>query len=119
MISWTAPRFISRLIAKLAALVAFALAPMALLGDDQADHNWPQWRGPLATGVAPHANPPLRWSETINIRWKVRLPGLGHSTPVVWGDRLFLTTAIPFGEPLEPRFSGAPGAHDNLPITQH
>lgn len=85
---------------------------------DDAGGNWPQWRGPLGTGAAPDADPPVKWSESKNIRWKVKLPGLGHSTPVVWGDRIFLTTAIPFGEKLEPRFSGAPGAHDNLPVTQ-
>jgi outer membrane protein assembly factor BamB len=55
---------------------------------------WPAWRGPLATGVAPAANPPVRWSEDTNVLWKVALPGLGHSTPVVWGDRIFLTTAV-------------------------
>src|SRR5205814_1090224 len=40
--------------------------------------SWPQWRGPLANGVAPRANPPLHWSETNNIRWKMPLPGKGH-----------------------------------------
>ena len=45
--------------------------------------NWPQWRGPLANGVAPHANPPFHWNETNNIRWKIPLPGKGHSSPVV------------------------------------
>lgn len=86
--------------------------------DEDATSNWPQWRGPLGTGVAPGADPPVEWSEKKNIRWKIELPGLGHSTPVIWGDRIFLTAAIPFGEKLEPRFSGAPGAHDNLPVTQ-
>jgi outer membrane protein assembly factor BamB len=86
--------------------------------DEDVASNWPQWRGPLGTGEAPDADPPVEWSEKKNIRWKVELPGLGHSTPVIWGDRIFLTAAIPFGEKLEPRFSGAPGAHDNLPVTQ-
>jgi outer membrane protein assembly factor BamB len=84
-----------------------------------AAHNWPQWRGPLSTGVAPHAKPPIKWSETSNIRWKIELPGSGHSTPVIWGDRLFLTTAVPYGEALKPKYSTAPGAHDNLPVTHH
>ncbi len=65
------------------------LSPPEVLTD--AMHNWPQWRGPLATGVAPHADPPIEWSETKNIRWKVELPGKGHSTPIVWGDRVFVT----------------------------
>ena len=84
----------------------------------RAAGNWPQWRGPLGTGVAPDADPPIEFSETKNIRWKVALSGQGHSTPVIWGDRVFLTTAVPFGTSLkEPRYSGRPGAHDNLPVT--
>jgi outer membrane protein assembly factor BamB len=83
--------------------------------------NWPQWRGPLANGAAPRADPPLRWNEgegkTSNIRWKAEIPGRGHSTPIVWGDRVFLTAAIPFGDALPPRHSSAPGNHDNLPVT--
>lgn len=58
------------------------------------EKNWPQWRGPHATGVATHANPPLEWSETKNIRWKIEVPGHGLSSPIVWGDRVFITTAI-------------------------
>ncbi len=56
---------------------------------------WPQWRGPLLTGEAPDANPPVSWSETNNIRWKVAIPGSGTSTPIVWSNRIFLTTALP------------------------
>lgn len=80
--------------------------------------NWGQWRGPSGTGVAVDADPPTEWSEDKNIRWKVEVPGEGHSTPVIWGDRIFLTTAIPHGEKLAPKYSGAPGAHDNRAITQ-
>lgn len=79
--------------------------------------NWPQWRGPQANGAATDADPPIDWGEEENIRWKTPLPGKGHSTPVVWDNQLFLTAAIPSGEALPPRYSGAPGAHDNLPIT--
>jgi outer membrane protein assembly factor BamB len=79
---------------------------------------WAQWRGPLGTGVAPNAEPPLEWSDVKNIRWKTRLPGKGHSTPIIWGNRIFLTTAIPNGEPIQPRFV-RPGAHDNFGTTFH
>tara|TARA_R110002096_G_scaffold159011_10_gene324657 strand:- start:2948 stop:4252 length:1305 start_codon:yes stop_codon:yes gene_type:complete len=80
--------------------------------------DWPHFRGPLFTGEAPEANPPVEWSETRNLRWKTELPGLGHSSPIVWGDQIFLTSAIPVGDPLpEPKFSGREGAHNNLPIT--
>ena len=77
---------------------------------------WPQWRGPSGTGVAPHADPPVEWSEDKNIRWKVPLPGKGHSTPVIWGDRIFLTAAVPYGDDLPPRYSDVPGAHDIVPV---
>jgi outer membrane protein assembly factor BamB len=60
--------------------------------------NWPQWRGPLASGAAPQADPPLAWSETQNVKWKVKLPGFGTSTPVVWGDRVFVLTAVATGQ---------------------
>lgn len=79
---------------------------------------WPAWRGPLGTGEAPGADPPTTWSETENVRWKTPLPGAGHGTPVVWGNRIFVTTAVPFGEVLPPLPETSPGAHDNLPVTR-
>jgi len=86
---------------------------------EESVQNWPQWRGPLGTGAAPQADPPLEWSEDQNVRWKIALPGVGHSTPIIWGNRVFVTTAIPYGDALKPRYSGAPGAHDNVPVTHH
>ena len=80
---------------------------------------WPQWRGPLGTGVAPRGNPPVEWSEKKNVRWKVGLPGRGHSTPVIWGDRIYLTAAAPFGERVPPVPETAPGAHDNVTVDRH
>lgn len=56
--------------------------------------NWPQWRGPRGQGVSEEKNLPLEWSPTKNIKWKTPIPGRGHSSPIVWGNRLFLTTAI-------------------------
>src|SRR5262245_24812718 len=73
------------------------LAAGAARADEFADgrpHNWHQWRGPLATGVAPLGNPPTEWSESKNIKWKVEIPGQGSGSPIVWGDRIFLLTAI-------------------------
>lgn len=58
------------------------------------DAGWTRWRGPLGTGVAPGANPPVEWSEEENIRWKVAIPGLGASSPIVWRNRIYLTTAV-------------------------
>jgi len=107
------------------ALQALALAALPSIShgsgpaQDEALRFWPQWRGPLATGEAPLADPPTRWSETENVRFRKALPGRGHSTPVVFGERIFLTTAVPFGEAIEPRWSGIKGAHDNVPVTSH
>jgi outer membrane protein assembly factor BamB len=102
----------------------FVLLASATIGAEPALKNaaldnWGQWRGPLATGESPQGNPPLTWDEAdgTNIHWKTEIPGRGLSTPVVWGDRVFLTTAIPFGEALPPKPSTAPGNHDNLAVT--
>jgi outer membrane protein assembly factor BamB len=82
-----------------------ALASAAALGAasraSEALRNWPQWRGPLGTGEAPHGAPPLEWAEARNVRWKVELPGRGKSTPVIWRDRILLTTAVPKGDAQE------------------
>lgn len=64
--------------------------------------DWPQWRGPLGTGVAPDAAPPVEWAEDRNVRWKAAIPGRGHSSPVVWGDRVFVTTAVETDETADP-----------------
>jgi outer membrane protein assembly factor BamB len=81
----------------LAALAGGLAANAAAPPDPAAELFWPQWRGPLSTGDAPHANPPLTWSETNNVKWKTTIPGEGDSTPIVWGDRVFLLAAIPHG----------------------
>ena len=86
------------------------------MGDDGIQF-WPQWRGPLASGVAPKANPPVEWSEKKNIRWKIELPGKGHSSPIVFGDRIFLLAAAPVGDAQTPVLDSAPGVHDSLPVT--
>ena len=75
--------------------LALFLAPSLLAGPalsnaEPAQLYWPQWRGPLANGVSPTAEPPLTWSESSNLLWKVRLPGRGTSTPIVWGDLVFI-----------------------------
>lgn len=69
--------------------------------ESQRLQNWHQWRGPDATGVAPNANPPIEWSQTKNVKWKVEIPGQGKSSPIVWGDRIFVTTAINTGKLVE------------------
>src|SRR5262252_3593796 len=59
--------------------------------------HWPQWRGPFFNGMARTAAP-VEFSDTKNIKWKIAIPGRGFSTPVIWGDRIFLTTAVPTGK---------------------
>jgi outer membrane protein assembly factor BamB len=87
----------------------------ALPGD--AFGSWSQWRGPMANGVAPHANPPAVWSETKNIRWKIALPGKGHSSPIVFGDQVYVMAAAPVGEAQKAVHDSAPGVHDSVPVT--
>jgi outer membrane protein assembly factor BamB len=56
--------------------------------------NWPQWRGPNHNGISNEKNLPIRWSKSENIAWRVKLPGRGGATPVVWNDRIFLTSVL-------------------------
>jgi outer membrane protein assembly factor BamB len=55
--------------------------------------NWPQWRGPSLNGISGDKHPPVRWSKTDNISWKLSLPAWSGSTPIVWNDRIFLSVA--------------------------
>jgi hypothetical protein len=60
--------------------------------------NWPAWRGPTGQGQSAEKNLPVKWSATRNVKWKVPLPDAGNSTPVVWGDKVFLTQATDGGK---------------------
>ena len=62
-----------------------------------AAENWAQWRGVRNTGFAENSRPPVSWSEESNIRWKVAIDGSGSSTPIIYGDRVFILTAIDTG----------------------
>lgn len=83
--------------AAIASAVAVLSAPaMAGEADNFAarrPYNWHQWRGPDATGVAPHAEPPLHWDAQTNIKWKAELPGEGSATPIVWENKVFVVAA--------------------------
>ena len=59
--------------------------------------NWPQWRGPNGDGSAPNEKAPITWSETKNLKWKLKLPGYGASSPIVWNDRVYLTCYSGYG----------------------
>jgi outer membrane protein assembly factor BamB len=86
----------------IATLAAFSITLHATAQQQSPEHNWGSWRGPLDTGEAPHASPPIKWSEQENIKWKVKLPGRGNATPIVWGDKILIQTAIPTGKKVEP-----------------
>jgi outer membrane protein assembly factor BamB len=89
---------------KLLLLLCCAWPASLPAGDNAADplDNWPQWRGPLATGLAPRGDPPVRWDEKTNVKWKAEVPGRGSATPIVWGDRVFLLTAADTGRAAAP-----------------
>src|SRR5712691_3141057 len=74
-------------------LTAFALCSAAVLHAD----NWPHWRGAAMNGISAEKGLPLTWSATENVRWKTELSGPGMSTPIVWGERIFLTQALDKG----------------------
>ncbi len=78
-------------------LALTTILPVAALAADfnqEKLDNWHQWRGPLANGFAPLADPPTTWGPESNVKWRVGLPGQGESTPIVWQNHIFLTTAI-------------------------
>ncbi len=84
--------YVARGSAALGALLVWVVFP----GLVQAD-NWPSWRGPTGQGHSVEKNLPLKWSTTENVRWKTPLPADGNSSPIVWGDRIFLTQATAKG----------------------
>lgn len=76
------------------ALLITILSTLALLAVTAGAANWPQWRGPNGMGISTEKNLPVEWNATRNIKWKTAIDGRGHSSPVVWGNKVFLTTAV-------------------------
>ncbi len=71
------------------------VAAAALLATWGRGEEWPEWRGPRRDGSSRETGLPVKWSEAENVAWKTPLPGKGHSSPIVWGERIFVTTAEP------------------------
>jgi outer membrane protein assembly factor BamB len=94
----------------IAASFAFITLAAALAVASRGADNWPQWRGPLLTGAAPSGKPPVKWDEKTNIAWKVQIPGEGTSTPIIWGDQVFVQAAFPAQNPAAPPPRGEKGA---------
>lgn len=85
-----------------------ALALILIFATTVWSENWPSWRGPNGTGVAAEGNPPISWSETKNVKWKVPMPDSSDCTPIIWEDKIFIQVALPMEE-------GADAARPNPP----
>src|ERR1051326_2402092 len=70
------------------------LAALLWLGDVVWAENWPSWRGPRGDGTSLETQVPLHWSARSNVVWKSSLPGTGHASPIVFGDRVFTVSAL-------------------------
>jgi len=82
---------------------AAELAPANRPASLQAAENWPCWRGPRGDGTSLETGLPTVWSETENVAWKIPLPGIGHSSPIVWNERIFVTAClVDQGSPTKP-----------------
>jgi outer membrane protein assembly factor BamB len=95
-----------------AVLAAVLVFGTLAAGSAAQEKYWPYWRGPAADGMAA-GDAPLHWSDSQNVKWRTEIPGLGHSSPVIWGDRIFLTTAIKTGRSAPAAAEPAPAAGSN------
>ena len=79
---------------KVSRRISLALIAVFSLTTAGSAANWPQWRGPDGSGISNEKNLPAEWAPTKNIKWKTPIAGRGHSSPIVWGNRIFVTTAV-------------------------
>jgi outer membrane protein assembly factor BamB len=100
--------------------VVFATVP-AYTADPVGLDYWPHWRGPLANGTAPKADPPTTWDAKTHVKWSVELPGKGSSSPIVWRDMVFVATAVETDKQAKPEDIPAPDprfkVNTNAPTT--
>ncbi len=90
-------------------IVCFCVISTCVWGAESVEEKyWPTWRGPVTTGVAPLGDPPIKWSEDQNIRWKIEIPGKGLASPIVWHDTVFVLTAIETDKQVEPQEKSEP-----------
>ncbi len=92
------------------ALVFLAAAMAASFARGETEH-WPQYRGAASDGLGEGASLPESWSATENVVWRTEIPGWGWSSPVVWGERIFVTAAVGERELETPEVGGYPGGH--------
>ena len=76
-------------------LTSAVVCVVAVVFNSASAENWPGWRGPRGDGTSLEKNVPTQWDATQNVLWKTPLPGAGHASPIVWGDRVFTVTALP------------------------
>lgn len=100
-----------------ATLVTMLFALATILMITSCTSNWPQFRGPDANNVATSVNLPEKWANDTNVVWTYEITGLGNSSPIVWGDKVFFTAAYSATDK-EPREMGAPPASPALPQGQ-
>jgi outer membrane protein assembly factor BamB len=98
--------------------LAVLLFSTLVWGVVQSEGNWPYWRGTAADGMAV-GDAPLHWSDTQNVKWKADIPGRGSSSPVIWGDQIFVTTAVKTGPDAkpEPAAASAPTPAPKMQLT--
>ena len=108
-------------------LLAMLCFVLPLAAEPVVEGEWPRWRGPYDNGVARGAAP-TKFSATENVLWKAEIPGRGHSSPVIWRDRIFITTAVETGKPAQPkpeppaavgRKGRSPGGGGEMPLLEH
>lgn len=80
--------------ARIMLVFLITLTCLLALNSSAGAANWPQWRGPAGQGISVEKNLPTTWTSTKNIKWKTPIEGRGHSSPIVWGKKIFLTTAL-------------------------
>lgn len=103
------------LIRRLLVLSLICLSSISIAAQDR----WPQFRGPQSSGVAEDASLPDKWSTTENVAWKTDLPGIGWSSPIVWGDKIFATSVINTGDTEPPKKGLYFGGERPVPATEH
>ena len=86
------------MVRKVPAVPGMVLATFVALGHVSSAEQWPQFRGPGSTGVSESTALPERWSATENVKWKTAIPGHGWSSPIAWGNRIFVTSVVAAGE---------------------
>src|ERR1700684_3148206 len=93
--------------------------PLVISAADLPDKQWPQFRGPGSTGVADDPSLPDKWSQTENVAWKIAIPGVGWSSPIIGGDRIFGTAVISSADAEKPKKGLYFGGERKPPADEH